>query len=185
MDRLSACCPLTPTWVAYRYEQADITLPKPPGFPLDSASHPLAPPQTPQYRLNPARRYEQADVAALDLPSITALAERTITNVGGWCNWVGGWGGSGGPEGRASCPFLPRLDFSAGQQQALPICRVSSLSPLNTPIAAAFVPPPTHTPLTLQDLEYLLEKVIDTSVADYAVVTGVQVGAGRGGLIIG
>ena len=40
-----------------------------------------------------------------------------------------------------------------------------------------------HTFSTLQDLEYLLEKVIDTSVADYAVVTGVQVGAGRGQLI--
>lgn len=56
-------------------------------------------------RLARRLRYERADASQLDLPSITALAERTITN----------------------------------------------------------------------DLEYLLEKVIDTEHADYAVVTGVQI----------
>ncbi|GAX81647.1 hypothetical protein CEUSTIGMA_g9075.t1 [Chlamydomonas eustigma] len=56
-------------------------------------------------RLARRLRYERSDTSKLDLPSITALAERTITN----------------------------------------------------------------------DLEYLLEKVIDTNQADYAVVTGVQI----------
>jgi hypothetical protein len=130
-------------------------------------------------------RYEMLDVARMTLADITAVAERTITDVGGAA--AGGRGTAqlapDGPAGAAPRPAAAALPAAVPRAAAARVSAAQhapgTLAPGTCrawlPLARPTPAHPSPAPAPTQDLEYLIEKCVDPKKADYAVVAGVQV----------